>query len=162
MQQICNIPIQKIVYVDETGIDTCLYRQYCYAKKGEKVIGYIYGRKYSRVGIVAAQTGKKIISPLQYKGTMNSQLFEHWFEKCLLNELPKEAVIVMDNATFHRKKQLNLIAQNKGHRIIFLPPYSPELNPIEHFWGYLKQKLRKYLNDFSKFDDALRYCFNCN
>lgn len=126
-----------MVYVDETGIDTFLYREHCYAKRGEKVIGYVYGRKYSRVGIVAAQIEKKIISPFQYKGTMNSQLFEEWFENQLLRELPSESVIVMDNAAFHRKKQLNLIAQNKGHSIMFLPAYFPELNPIEHFWAYL-------------------------
>lgn len=162
LQEIYDIPKEKIVYVDETGIDTCLYREYCYAKRGEKVIGYVYGRKYSRVGIVAAQRGKKILSPFQYKGTMNSKLFERWFENNLLRSIPSESIIVMDNAAFHRKRQLTLLAENNGHRIIFLPPYSPELNPIEHFWAFLKQKLKKCLHNFSNFDDALHYCFNCN
>jgi transposase len=90
-------------------------------------------RKYRRVGIVAAQIGKKIISPLQYDGTMNSRLFEEWFQKRLVRELPTNSVIVMDNAAFHRNKQLISIAQKQGHYIIFLPPYSPELNPIENF-----------------------------
>lgn len=80
----------------------------------------------------------------------------------MIKKLPSKSIIVMDNAAFHRKKQLTFIVQNKGHGIVFLPAYSPELNSIEHFWAHLKQKLKKYLNNFSKFDNALCYCFNCN
>ncbi len=57
---------------------------------------------------------------------MNSTLFEKWFQEQLLSTLPKETVIVMDNAAFHRKKQLFSIAEENGYRLIFLPPYSPE------------------------------------
>jgi len=146
--------------VDETGIDTYLQREYAYSKRGVKVIGRVSGKKYKRVGIVAAKLGSKIISPLQYEGTMNSELFEQWFENCLCVDLPSNSVIVMDNATFHRKSSLPLIAKKHGHRVIFLPPYSPELNLIENFWAWLKGKLKKVLRDFDCFDDALCYCFD--
>ena len=124
------------------------------------MVGYISGRKYRRVGLVAAQIDKKIVSPLQFDGTMGSRLFEFWFENCLLCELPVNSVIVMDNATFHRKKRLILLAESKSHKIIFLPPYSPEYNPIENFWAQLKAKLRNLLPNFDRFDNCLRYCFN--
>ena len=65
----------------------------------------------------------------------------------------------MDNAAFHRKKQLYAIANEKGYRLIFLPPYSPELNPIEKFWSWLKRHLQKILTFFDTFDDALFECF---
>jgi putative transposase len=55
---------------------------------------------------------------------------------------------VLDNASFHNKKRLHLLAQKYGHKIIFLPPYSSELNPIEKFWSWLKGKLKKVLRDF--------------
>lgn len=160
MEEIRDIPPESIVYVDETGIDTFIQREYAYAKRGEEVIGYISGKKYRRVGIVAAQIGKKIISPLQFNGTMDSRLFEFWFESCLLCQLPSNSTIVMDNAAFHRKKRLSFLAQSEGHKIVFLPPYSPEYNPIENFWAWLKSKLKKSLSDFLFFDDCLRYCFN--
>jgi len=147
------------VYVDETGIDTFVYRDYAYAKRGEKVLGFISGKKYKRVGIVAALMNKKIVSPLQYDGAMDSVLFELWFEKCLLPELPPNSVIVMDNASFHRKGRLIVLAHNLGHTIIFLPPYSPELNLIEYSWSWLKNKLKKVAAEFDCFDEALRYCF---
>ena len=122
--------------------------------------GYVSGKKYRRTGIVAGKVGKKVIAPLQYDGTMDSKLFEIWFETKLMPELRNSSVIVMDNAAFHRKKQLISLAQNYGHTLIFLPPYSPNLNPIEKFWAHLKKRLRKYLALFCGFDDALYYCFD--
>ena len=141
--------------MDETGIDTYLYREYGYAPRGQKVHTAISGRKYKRVGIVAAQLGGKIISPLEYSGTMDSSLFEFWFEKQLLPALPPDTVVVMDNASFHRKARLIPVAQKYGFRLIFLPPYSPEFNPIENFWAWLKRFLRSALSAVQSFDRAL-------
>jgi transposase len=146
--------------VDETGIDTYLYREYGWSERGKPLIGEISGRKYKRIGIVAAQMGKKIIAPLQYNGTMDSTLFETWFSKCLLPSLPEGTVIVMDNASFHRKRKLFPLAEDAGFRIIFLPPYSPEYNPIEKFWAWLKRHLRKILPFYLSFDDAVYSAFN--
>ena len=92
---------------------------------------------------------------------MNSTLLEYWFEYQLLPALSKGSVIVMDNAAFHRKKQLlHIIEKKKKHnRLIFLPPYSPELNSIEKYWNWLKCHLKKILPLFNTFDDALFECF---
>ncbi len=145
--------------MDETGIDTCLYREYGYAPRGQKVNAAISGRKYKRVGIVAAQLGQEIISPLAYSGTMDSSLFEFWFEKQLLPALPQGAVVVMDNASFHCRARLISVALKYGFRLIFLSPYSPEFNPIENFWAWLKRRLRSSLASYKSFDDALLDAF---
>ena len=92
---------------------------------------------------------------------MDSHLFETWFETRLMCELPSDSVIVMDNAAFHRKRRLALIAVKHGHTIIFLPPYAPEFNPIENFWAWIKVKLRNVLTQFDCLDEALWYSFNC-
>ena len=145
--------------MDECGIDTYLYREYGYAPRGQKVYDLIRGRKYKRCGIVAAKMGDKILAPFQYSGTMNSALFEYWFSTQLLPSLEKGTVIVMDNASFHCKNRLISAAQNAGCKLIFLPPYSPELNPIENFWACLKRFLRKILPSVASFDDALFAAF---
>ena len=145
--------------MDECGIDTYLYREYGYAPRGQRVYGQISGRKYKRCGIVAAKMGDKILAPFEYSGTMNSALFESWFSNQLLPALDKGTVIVMDNASFHSKKRLFSAAQNAGYKLIFLPPYSPELNPIEKFWAWLKRFLRKILHSSLSFDDALYTAF---
>ena len=154
-----DVPTDQIAYVDETGIDRYLYREYGRAKRGEPVQGLVSGHRYKRVGLVAACVCNDIIAPMQYDGTMSSALFEKWFEDILLPLLPERSVIVMDNATFHRKSRLTAITKNTGHTLVFLPPYSPELNPIEHFWSWLKRRLRKTLADFPSFDLALAQCF---
>jgi transposase len=59
---------------------------------------------------------------------MDSHLFETWFETRLMCELPSDSIIVMDNAAFHRKRRLCLIAESYGHTIVFLLPYAPEYN----------------------------------
>ena len=145
--------------MDECGIDTYLYREYGYAPRGQQVLGRVSGRKYKRCGIVAAKMANKILAPLQYSGTMDSNLFEAWFSDQLLPSLDKGTVIVMDNASFHSKKRLIFAAQNAGYRLLFLPPYSPELNPIENFWAWLKRFLRKILSSAPSFDDALCTAF---
>ncbi len=158
-EKIAGIPQESIAYVDESGIDTCLSREYGYAPKGQEFINEVRGRKFKRTGIVAAQIGKKIVAPFEYSGTMNGNLFESWFEQQLLPALKPGTTIVMDNASFHRKKHLFSIAHAHGFHLIFLPPYSPELNPIEHFWSWLKRSLRKILPDSPSFDDALYSIF---
>jgi transposase len=90
---------------------------------------------------------------------MDSLFFETYFETRLLPVLPENTVIVMDNASFHRKSVLIPMAEKAGHRIIFLPPYSPNLNRIEFFWGWLKRHLRKILPSHNSLDDAICSAF---
>ena len=86
---------------------------------------------------------------MQYGTAMTGEFFEGWFEGILLPGLPK------DNASFHRKKQLYEIAGKNNITLIFLPPYSPELNPIEKVWANMKKFLRNSLHNFSSLDDAI-------
>lgn len=119
-EKIKDIPKDEIVYVDETGIDTCLIREYGYAPKGIRVHGKTLGRKYNRTNVVVGKQGKEIIAPLQYDCTMESTLFEGWFEQYLLPCLKKGTTIVMDNAKFHRKKKLLEISKKHDMNLIFL------------------------------------------
>ena len=92
--------------------------------------------------------GHDIIAPVQYSGTMRGDFFESWFEEQLLPAVPDDVVIIMDNASFHRKKRSFELAEKYNRKLIFLPPYSPELDPIEHFWHWLKKAVT----------EALKYC----
>jgi transposase len=150
---------ESIVYVDECGIDQCLYREYARAPRGQKSIAKVSGRKFKRTNIVAGICRGKWVAPMEYDGTTDSALFEYWFENCLLKEVNTGSVIILDNATFHKKSVIPLLAVAADCRVIFLPPYSPDLNPIEKRWAWLKRKLREILHDFDAFDDALYSAF---
>ena len=69
--------------------------------------------------------------------------------------LPKGTAIILDNATFHRKSELYKIAAECGYLLVFLPPYSPDKNPIEHSWANMKRWLRKYASSFATIQDAI-------
>ena len=81
--------------------------------------------------MAAALCCGKIVEPMQYDGTMDSMLFEEWFRKLLCPALERGKVFIMDNAAFHRKAVLERIAADFGHRVIFLPPYSPEYTALK-------------------------------
>ena len=160
LKEIEDILPEKIAYVDETGIDTCLYREYAYALRGEVVTERIAGKKFQRTNLVAAQLNGVIIAPMQYNRTTDAPLFEYWFKQWLLPCLPEDAVIIMDNASFHRKGVLFKIAAQYHRKLIFLPPYSPELNPIEHFWANFKQWLKNHIQEFDSLDDTISAFFS--
>ena len=154
-----SYPQGSVYYVDECGIDKYLYREYGYSPRGIPITGKISGRKFKRVNIVAAKCADKIVAPMMYGGTTDSILFEAWFERALLKSIPKQSVIVLDNATFHRKSRLRELSEEADCFILFLPPYSPDLNPIERFWAWLKHRLRNCLPLYNSLDDAIVECF---
>ena len=90
---------------------------------------------------------------------MTAIFFEAWFEKHLIPGLAPGTVIIMDNASFHRKKRLSELAEEYNVKIVFLPPYSPELNPIEHFWHWLKKKVCDLLKFSKNLDEAILSIF---
>ena len=155
-------PHERLYYVDECGLDKYLYREYGYSPRGTPVYGNVSGRKFKRTNIVAAKCGNTIVEPMIYGGTTDSVLFEYWFENALLKAIPPHSIIVLDNATFHRKAKLRELSEQAMCMVIFLPPYSPDLNPIERFWAWLKNRLRSFLPLYDDFDSALMDCFQFN
>jgi len=159
LETLSTLPVENLVFIDECGVDKFLYREYAYAPRGQKVYAKISGKKFKRTNIIAGICCGKWVAPMTYDGTTDSELFEFWFENCLLNEVKSGSVIVLDNATFHRKSKVFELAKSRNCTAIFLPPYSPDLNPIEKKWAWLKAKLRNILPEFANFDVALRSCF---
>ena len=146
-----------IVYIDETGIDTYLYRQRARALRGQKVYDKISGRRFERLSVVAGQVGSKIIATLLYHGTMTSELFMTWYQEELLPRLSEPHLIVMDLQPSILKKRLDDCSIAGGHYFLPLPPYSPELNPIEQFWATLKRKVTELLRTGHSVHSVLKY-----
>ena len=159
MERLKAVAPDKLVFVDETGIDQYLYRVYARAPAGQKVYAKVSGKKFKRTNIVAGICDGRWVAPLQYNGTTDSILFEFWFEQCLMKEVASGSTIVLDNASFHRKCKLREIAAFYDCNVLFLPPYSPDLNPIEKCWAWLKRKLREILHCFHCLDDAISCLF---
>jgi transposase len=155
LKQLETLEADSLVYVDECGIEQYLYREYARAPRGERVVAKISGKKFKRTNLVAGICRRQWVAPMQYTGTTDSRLFECWFENCLLKSVKAQSTIILDNATFHRKSILPKLASQYECHVLFLPPYSPELNPIENKWAWVKRKLREILGYHKSLDDAL-------
>jgi transposase len=131
--------------VDECGIKEDLKREFGRAERGTKVEDTKRGRKFHRVNLVAAEIHMKNeikkIAPLCYTGSMNGEYFEMWVEDYLLPAVDEGSTIIMDNARFHRKSKLEAICNPAKINLLFLPPYSPDYNPIEKSWANMKHEL---------------------
>ncbi len=119
----------------------------------------VSGRRYARESFIAGLIGNKIIAPLCYTGTCDSGLFNFWLENFLLPTLEPGHTIIMDNAAFHKSEQTKVLINNAGCTLIFLPPYSPDMNPIEKFWANLKAKIKKVVTMFTTLAQAIDYVF---
>ena len=95
---------------------------------------------------------------------MDSKFFEKWFKEMFLNEVEENKAIVMDNAAFHCKSRLYELCKNanKNLKLIFLPPYSPDLNPIEKYWASLKKNLKKNNKNNISLEESIYQLFKVN
>lgn len=121
--------------------------------------GAVSGSRYSRESFIAAQNQSSILAPFCYTGTCNTNLFNAWLEQILVPELKPGQVVIMDNASFHKSKISVEIIQKARCEVLFLPPYSPDLNPIEKFWANFKRNVREVLNLFSSLAEAIDQSF---
>ena len=129
--------------MDESGINKQLYREYCRSPNEKQVYEAIPGRKFERYNIVADKCRKEILAPLGYYGIRNAELFLKWVKEMLIPNLRKNQIVIMDNASIHKSPKGREAVENTGCSLVYQPPYSPDLNPIEYFWSHLKKKSKR-------------------
>ena len=143
--------------MDESGIDSRIYREWARSKRGVKVFSDITGKRSARTTLIAARVENRIIAPFRYQGYTDSRVFEAYLEQVLVPELRKGQVVILDNASFHKSTKAKELIENAGCKIIFLPPYSPDLNPIEKSWDHIKAKIKKFKNKFDNIEQIIDY-----
>jgi len=118
-------------------------RLYGWGEKSERVEDYVPDVRFERTSIIAALNIKGVTAPLTYKGTMNGEFFGGYVEQCLAPCLKFGDIAIIDNLSAHKVKGMLKPLYDKGVTVLFLPPYSPDFNPIEMMWSKLKAVLRK-------------------
>jgi transposase len=86
-----------------------------------------------------------------FEGTCDTVLFNTWLEKVLIPNLKPGQVLILDNASFHKSKKSKELVEKAGCKMLFLPPYSPDLNPIEKCWANMKNRMRELLPKLKNF-----------
>jgi transposase len=145
------------VYCDEMGVSNNITTLYGWSEKGRRSYSEQIGFATERVNIVAGYIAgnKRLIAPLEHSGTMNKELFNYWIFEHLCPVLTKGQYIIMDNASIHKDKKIVEALKKVGCTLVYLPKYSPDLNPIEHCWANFKNCLRKIIKHFDNIKDAI-------
>jgi transposase len=147
-----------VVFIDECGVNTFMTRTHGRAPRGERLNTPQPGRKYKRVNVIAGWNDKmkQYIAPYIFPWNTNSAWFLVWFEFMLLPLLKPDTLIVLDNASFHRRKEIEKMAKLYHFVPVFLPKYSPDFNLIEKCWANLKNWLRLHSKKFSTIQLAIQ------
>lgn len=133
----------RVIFIDETGVSTNMTRSHGRCKSGERLkMAYPHGHRLN-LTCVAAITDEEMLSRWIFKGAMNTSLFVKWITEELAGKLRPGDTIVMDNLSVHKTKRVKEAIEQTGARILFLPPYSPDFNPIEKAFAKLKALLRR-------------------
>lgn len=130
----------NIVYFDETGFEQDVRRDSGWAPRGVKVYGDVKGGKNPRTNLIMAQRrkSKQWLAPILFEGSCEGITVLWWIKEYLMSTLSKPSVIVMDNAPFHPKAKIKKLLESNGHKLLCLPKYSPDFNPIENTFGAIK------------------------
>ena len=130
---------KSAVYVDECGFQTESFRPYAYAPKGEPVLGLFSSQRYRKTTMVAARIEDTFDAFSLLEGSCNTECFNAWLEESLCPRLSSKHLVIMDNAPIHRTKRTRELIETTGAELLFLPPYSPDYNPIEHDFANIKR-----------------------
>jgi transposase len=131
------------VYIDESGFSHDMPRIRGYSKKGQRCYGtHDWGAK-GRTNAIGALIGATLLTVSLFESTINSEIFTAWVQQDLIPKLPQRSVVVMDNASFHKQAEMQNALAAAGHTLLYLPPYSPDFNPIEKKWAQIKSLRRK-------------------
>ncbi len=94
-------------------------------------------------------------SPRAIEGNTNAEWFNVWLKDHLLRELPSDSILIMDNAAFHKTPKTRALIEQAGHTLLYLPPYSPDFNPIEQDFATMKKR-RQYTPPETTLDEIIR------
>ncbi|WP_245397602.1 IS630 family transposase [Candidatus Rhabdochlamydia oedothoracis] len=155
LKKIEAISPEKRVYLDQSGISQYVHRQYARSARGKQIFGGISGKRFGRRSVISALQGKKLLAPMCFEGTCHTDLFNVWLKQELIPNLTHGQVLILDNASFHQSKTTRTLIEESGYEMLFLPPYSPDLNPIEKYWANMKTKIRELLPTVANLSEAL-------
>ena len=148
------------MYIDESGVEDTLFREYARAPRGTQVMADVLGHRTQRFSLIAGLLGHKLIAPFVFEGYTDAIVFNDWVEHALITELPPGSVVIMDRASFHRKPKTRELIESAGCRLIYLPSYSPDFNKIESWWAILKAKIKAILPHADSLIHAIESAFH--
>jgi transposase len=138
-----RIDAKRLVFIDETWVKTNMAPMRGWCRRGQRLVGKAPHGRWRTMTFIAALRIDRIDAPCVFDGPINGESFLAYVEQVLVPTLRSGDVVVIDNLGSHKGKAVGRAIRAVGARLVFLPPYSPDLNPIEQVFAKLKGALRK-------------------
>lgn len=142
LEKVADLPAAKLVFVDESGANTQMTRRYGRSPVGERLVCSVPQGHYQTTTMIAAVRLKGAQAPWLFEGAMDGEMFLAWVKEGLAPGLESGDMVVLDNLATHKVLGVKEAIEAVGARVEYLPPYSPDFNPIENLWSKVKQILK--------------------
>jgi transposase len=140
---ISTLDAQRLVFVDEMGTNTSLGLIYAYSLRGYRAYAKVPRNRAPNTTLLSSMSLEGMGPSLAVEGSINRDVFEVCVERVLAATLRPGQIVVMDNLSTHKGKRVKEIIEKRGYVLLYLPPYSPDFNPIEEAFSKIKGLLRK-------------------
>lgn len=158
---LADTPADRLVFIDEFGASTNLQRTHGRAAKGQRVVAKTPHGHWKTISTIAAMTTRGMIAAASFDGATDTELFLTFLRESLLPHLRPGQVVILDNLSAHKAPAVRELIETSGAKLMYLPPYSPDYNPIELAISKVKSVLRSLAERevaalFKAIDTALR------
>ena len=138
-----RLPADRLVFLDESGMNIGMVRRYGRGRGGKRVVDRSPLNKPKGTTVLSAIRANGIFAQASYQGGTTKEKFLQYARETLTPQLHSGDIVVMDNLSAHHAPQIADMIRQAGAQLLYLPPYSPDFNPIEKLWSKMKAYLRK-------------------
>ena len=142
-ERLAAVPSARLVFVAESGANTKMTRLYGRSPVGERLVAHVPHGHYQISTLIAAVRLRGPCAPWLFEGAMDGEMFLAWVRQGLVPTLQPDDWVILDNLATHKVAGVREAIEAAGAWLLYLPPYSPDFNPIENLWSKVKRILRR-------------------
>ena len=137
-----GLDLDKLVFFDEIGVNTKMVRLHGRCPQNQRLVDFAPAGHYSNSTLMAGMRLDGVVAPMLIDGPVNSETFAGYVEECLVPALEPGEILIIDNLPAHKSARVTAAVEGAGCMLVYLPSYSPDLNPIENMWSKVKAIIR--------------------
>lgn len=141
-RRLSGIDPKQLIFIDEAAVNTAMTRRFGWAAPGERVIDKVPRNYGAQTSMISALGLRGLVATMTLEGAVDTLAFNAYLNEVLGAKLRRGDVVILDNLNVHKASQVEQVALERGARVIWLAPYSPDYSPIEECWSKIKQLLR--------------------
>ena len=138
-----GLDLERLVFYDESGVNTMMARLYGRCLQGQRLTCSTPAGYYRTYTLLSAMRLDGVVAPMLLDGPVNGEKFAEYMEECLVPVLRRGDILIMDNLPAHKSVRVTQAVEGAGCVLVYLPPYSPDFNPIENMWSKVKASMKK-------------------